>query len=129
MSEENVDVVRRMFAAFHAGDAERALSHFAPDVVVDASTLRPDIGIGNGPEHLAAVVNSWMDSLDDWHDEVEEIRDLGNAILVISLQRAEARGAASKLRPDTRCSTKLPATRSRAWVCTAVPRTLSKPLD
>ena len=44
MSEENVQIVQRMYAAYQAGDAEDALSHFAPDVLVDASTLRPDIG-------------------------------------------------------------------------------------
>jgi ketosteroid isomerase-like protein len=93
MSEADVEVVRSMLAAFHAGDADKALSHFASDVLVDAATLRPDIGMGKGHEHLAAVVNSWMGSWEDWHDEVEEIRDLGSAILVISLQRGRGRGS------------------------------------
>ena len=32
MSQENVEIVRRMYDAFHAGDVERALSHFDPNV-------------------------------------------------------------------------------------------------
>jgi ketosteroid isomerase-like protein len=30
MSEENVEVVRRMYNAFHGGDIDGALSHFDP---------------------------------------------------------------------------------------------------
>jgi ketosteroid isomerase-like protein len=37
MSDENVAVVRRMYAAFHGGDRDSALAHFHPEVVVDAS--------------------------------------------------------------------------------------------
>jgi ketosteroid isomerase-like protein len=91
MSEENVEVVRRMYAAFRAGDAEKSLSYFAPDVLVDPSTLRPDIGVGKGREHVAAVVNSWMAPWEDWHDEIEGIRDLGSTVLVISLQRGRGK--------------------------------------
>jgi len=40
MSQENVEVVRRMYEAFHSGDADGALAHFDPDVVVIA--LRPN---------------------------------------------------------------------------------------
>jgi hypothetical protein len=59
MSQENVEVVRRMYEAFHSGDAERALAHFAPDVVVDA-TMRVDAGIGHGREELNAIVGRWV---------------------------------------------------------------------
>lgn len=93
MSEENVQIVQRMYAAYQAGDAEDALSHFAPDVLVDASTLRPDIGAGRGREHVAAVVTSWTESWEDWHDEIEHLRDLGDNVLVVSLQRGRGKGS------------------------------------
>jgi ketosteroid isomerase-like protein len=93
MSEENVELVKRMYDAYRARDAEKALSYFAPDVLVDASTLRPDIGEGHGREHVAAVVTSWTEPWEDWHEENEEIRDLGDAVLVISLQRGRGKGS------------------------------------
>ena len=93
MSEENVTVVRRMYDAFHRGDAENALDHFAPDVLVDASSVRPDTGVGKGRDHIAAVVSSWMAPWDDWHDEIEEMRDLGDSVLVVSLQRGKGKGS------------------------------------
>jgi ketosteroid isomerase-like protein len=55
MSQENVEVVRRMYEAFHSGDAEGALAHFDPEVVVDA-TMRVDAGIGHGREELYAII-------------------------------------------------------------------------
>ena len=58
MSQENVEIVRQMYDAFYAGDVERALSHFDPNVLVDASKARPDINIGKGREYVNAVVTS-----------------------------------------------------------------------
>jgi ketosteroid isomerase-like protein len=46
MSQENVEVVRQMYEVFHSGDADGALAHFDPNVVVDASRARPDGGRG-----------------------------------------------------------------------------------
>jgi ketosteroid isomerase-like protein len=100
MSEENVRVVREMLDAFHAGRGAEALSRFASDVLVDTSTVRPDIGSGRGPRHVAAVVNSWMEPWEGWHEEVEEIRDLGDTVLVISHQRG--RGKESGIEIDAR---------------------------
>jgi ketosteroid isomerase-like protein len=58
MSQENVEVVRRMYDAFHSGDADGALAHFDPNVVVDASRARPDGGRGQGREQLNAIVTA-----------------------------------------------------------------------
>ena len=60
MSEENVEVVRGMYDAFHSGDADGALAHFDQDVVVDASKARPDGGRGQGREQLNVIVAAWM---------------------------------------------------------------------
>jgi len=62
MSQENVEVVRRMYEAFHSGDAEGALAHFDPEVVVDA-TMRVDAGIGHGREELSAIISRWLAAL------------------------------------------------------------------
>ena len=82
MSEENIEIVRRMYDAFYSGDVDGALSHFAPDVLVDASKARPDVGVGKGREHVSAIVTSWVASWEDWREEIEEMRDLGSAVLV-----------------------------------------------
>jgi uncharacterized protein len=93
MSEENVEIVRRMYDAFHSGDADGALAHFDPDVVVDASKARPDGGRGQGREQLNVIVAAWMGTWDEWWEEIEEMRDLGSQVLVLSVQRGRGKGS------------------------------------
>jgi len=99
MSQENVEVVRRMYEAFHSGDAEGALAHFDPDVVVDA-TMRVDAGIGHGREELYAIIGRWLGAFDEWREEIEEMRDLGSQVCVIATQHG--RGKGSGIETETR---------------------------
>lgn len=87
-----MEVVRRMYEAFHAGDAEGALSHFDPEVVVDASR-RVDGGIGHGREALNRIISSWVGTFTDWREEIEEIRDLDDRVFVVSTQRGRGKGS------------------------------------
>ena len=90
MAQGNVEVVRRMYEAFHGGDAEGALAHFHPDVVVDA-TRRVDAGIGHGREELGAIIGRWIGAFEGWHEEIDEIRDLGGVVYVEATQGGRGR--------------------------------------
>ena len=92
MSQENVAVVRRMYDAFQSGDAEGAVGHFAPDVEVDASA-RPDGAAGTGHEALGRIVGSWVSTFDEWSERLEEVRDLGDHVLVSATQRGRGKGS------------------------------------
>jgi ketosteroid isomerase-like protein len=83
MSQENVEIVRRMYDAFHTGDADGALAHFDPDVV----------GKGQGREQLNAIVTAWMGTWDEWREEIAEMRDLGSRVLVLSVQHGRGKGS------------------------------------
>jgi ketosteroid isomerase-like protein len=91
MSQENVAVVRQMYDAFHSGDAECAVDHFAPDVTVDAPD-HPDAQAGRGREALVRIIGSWVAAFDEWNEEIEEIRDLGDHVLVAAKQRGRGKG-------------------------------------
>ena len=93
MSVENVEVVRQMYDAFYRGDADGALGHFDQDVVVDASKGRPDIGIGHGREQVRRITTSWVGTWDQWREEIEEMRDLGSRVLVLSVQHGRGKGS------------------------------------
>ena len=93
MSQENVEVVRRMYDAFYAGDVDGALSHFDPKVLVDTGNARPDLSVGRGREYLGAVVSSWAAAWEGWRDEIAEMRDLGGRVLVLSVQRGRGKGS------------------------------------
>lgn len=89
---QKVAVVRRMYEAFDAWDAEGALACFHPEVVLDAR-VRMDSGIVHGREQLARVIGEWVDSFDEWHEEIHEIRDLGSRVYVVATQRGRAKGS------------------------------------
>ena len=92
MSQENVEIVRRVYESFNRGEAESALGHFDPAVVLDASH-RVDGRIGHGREEMVAILGEWLATWDDFDDEVEEMFDLGDRVLVISTQRGRGKGS------------------------------------
>ena len=113
MSLENVDLIKEMYVAFHGGDAGRALSYFDEDVVVDA-TVRVDGGIGHGREELSRIIGQWVAMFDGWHEEIEEMRDLGDRVCVVARQGGRAEIAASRRKRATRSCTRSMGRRSPA---------------
>jgi ketosteroid isomerase-like protein len=92
MSQENVKLIRRMYAAFHRADFDAALAHFDPEVEVDVS-MRVDEGTGRGWDELRAIVTRWVGAWDDFREEIEEVRDLDSHVMVVSRQRGRAKGS------------------------------------
>jgi ketosteroid isomerase-like protein len=90
MSQENVELVERMLERFHAGDAEGALAYFSADVVTDVP-IRADTPTGHGREELARIVVSWLSAWEGWHEEIDEVRDLGDRVLVLATQQGSGR--------------------------------------
>ncbi|MDX6698109.1 MAG: uncharacterized protein QOE65_1506 [Solirubrobacteraceae bacterium] len=99
MSRENVEVVRRMYEAFHGGDAQGALAFFDADVVADASR-RIDGATGRGPQELATIIAQWVQTFEEWREEIEEMRDHSDRVLVVATQAG--RGKASGVEVETR---------------------------
>ena len=92
MARKSVNVIRKMYEAFHGGDVEGALERFSPDVVIDASR-RPDGRVGRGREELGAIIGEWVTAFDDWREEIEELRGVGNEVLVVARQRGRGKGS------------------------------------
>jgi len=92
MSERSAEIVRRMYQAFHAGDLEGALAHFAPDVVVDA-TRRIDGQMGQGHDELNAIISRWLGAFEEWHEDIEELREVGSQVYVVATQRGRGKGS------------------------------------
>ena len=113
MSEQNVEVVRRMYEARDSGDAAGALAQFHPEVVVDA-TARGDTEIGHGREELTAIIAEWTEAFDEWREEVEEMRDLEDKVYVVATQRGRGKESGVEWKRVTHCSTRYRTARSPA---------------
>ena len=99
MSQEDVEIVQAMYAAFNAGDAEGALKllHSNPELhqaptVVDAEAY---IGL----EAFLRGTSAFTDSWDEPHVEPQDVEELGD--LVLMRVRVSGRGKASGIEMTT----------------------------
>jgi ketosteroid isomerase-like protein len=83
MSQENVEIVRSVYAALNRGDRERAIELAHPEVVLDATrnVFNPKTYIGKDG------LRQWLTDMDDvWegiHSEQNEFIDAGDRVVVI----------------------------------------------
>jgi ketosteroid isomerase-like protein len=73
MAEENVEVVRRQFAAFEQGGLDAVAAYWDPDIDWRAvEGAADDIGVINGPDALRAYYDDWLETFDELRAEVGE---------------------------------------------------------
>jgi ketosteroid isomerase-like protein len=103
MSQENVEVVRDQFAATNERDFRRAMSHYAPDVEL---VVHPDAFLQGGTFKGQHAVGQWFA---DWfttfergyHFDIEEARDLGDAVLLVASHHGRGRTSGAEVRGQT----------------------------
>ena len=82
MSQENVEVVQAMFAAWNAGDYERLIELTDPQIEYDVSRTSPESRVVRGPEEVLAVLEEWVDTWDEHQVELVELIDAGGERVV-----------------------------------------------
>ena len=97
MSEENVEVVRRIYEAAARRDVEAVLALYDTEVAFD-NTHAPHgglirRGVFRGHEGLRAFYREYMEAWEYLSEDLEELIDAGEH--VISIQTTRARGRAS----------------------------------
>lgn len=95
MSEENVEVVRRIYDAYEAGDFETAFDLIDPAVEFDG-TVRPEGGMYYGHDGLAEALRTWTGTWESWRLDVDEIINADPH--VVAFERQSGRGKGSGLR-------------------------------
>jgi ketosteroid isomerase-like protein len=95
MSQENVDVVRRLFAVLDRQDWRAALAFFDPEV-----EWSPTEGTYRGLEGLASGVAEWLEPWEEHQIEAEEFTEAGNQVLAVV--HLTGRGAGSGMEIDQR---------------------------
>ena len=96
MSEENVELVRRRFAAALGGDWETALEDLDPDVEVHDYDIPDAGGVFRGYDGYREWVKHWTEGWESTRMEDPEFRAVGDDC-VVALFRMVAVGAHSGL--------------------------------
>jgi uncharacterized protein len=100
MSEESVEVVRRVVQAAEGGDWDAALAEYDEAVVLDMSRM-PDGGIYHGREGVRDFYVGWLGTWNDFRVEPERLVDAGDQIVDISEVIGIGRGSGAPVRMRT----------------------------
>ena len=96
MSQQNVEVVRRMFDAFNRGDVETVVAAFDEGCRLHEPPEMPDTPAEGfrGHEGIRELWSLWRTDVEDFWIETDEIRDLRDE-RVLHLAHMRFRGRAS----------------------------------
>ena len=82
MSRENVEVVRRAFEAWDAGNLSGLLALLDNDLVTRRLPPMADPGTWHGTEGMLEMVAEWMEAFDEFKMKAEEFIDAGDHVVV-----------------------------------------------
>jgi ketosteroid isomerase-like protein len=99
MSQENVEIVRRLIEAWNQHDGEMAVSHLSSDIEWSpAGPAAVERTIYRGRDECARGFAAVWETWDEFRFEESEVRDLGDTILWLGHVRA--RGKTSHIEFD-----------------------------
>ena len=83
MSQENVEIIKAVIAAFNRGDWDAALSYGSPDIVYDTSRdLNEARGIYEGREGVRRALERFYEPWESWRVEIDEFVHVGEDMVV-----------------------------------------------
>ena len=106
MSQENVEIVRRYFAAYERGGLDASAEFWHPDITWRAAEgALDDVGLMKGPGALRRYYEQWEDTFESGRVEAEELVDAGDQ--VVAVVRGFGRMKESEAEVDIRYATVL----------------------
>jgi ketosteroid isomerase-like protein len=87
MSQQNVEIVRKLMTDFQHRDHERAFEYYDPEIEWDARGVAdsiPDLArVYHGHEGVRAYWRSWLSAWKDLQFELEDVLDGGDEIVAL----------------------------------------------
>jgi ketosteroid isomerase-like protein len=96
MSQENVQVVRRMFALVNRGDIDGLGALVAQDIECFPASDEPDSKPFRGREAFIEYAQGWLAVFDQYVVEPSEYFDLGDCVVVVGRVTARGRGSGAE---------------------------------
>jgi ketosteroid isomerase-like protein len=103
VSDDDVTVVREQFAATNERDFARAMTYYADDVelVVHPGAFLNE-GTFSGREAVGEWFGDWFRTFEPgYHFDVEEARDLGDAVLLVASHQGRGRTSGAEVHGRT----------------------------
>ena len=84
MSQENVEIIRKMYEGFTRAGPEGMLEFMHPEIDHRAIEGAPDdIGVFSGHDAMRRYYGQWVEMFDDFRAEVEELMEIGDRVVAV----------------------------------------------
>jgi ketosteroid isomerase-like protein len=97
MSQQDVEIVRRVYEAVARRDAAEVLALYDPEVEVDSSQIPEAELTGRrvlrGHEGIRSLYRDWSEAWESFADDCEELIDAGEQVISIVTRRGRGRAS------------------------------------
>jgi ketosteroid isomerase-like protein len=84
MPEENVEIVRRSYAAYDSGGLDAVAEFWNPDIEWRAvEGYIDDVGVIRGPDGMRQYLGQWEETFDATRTEIEELIEAGDQVVAV----------------------------------------------
>ena len=98
MSEENVEIVRQVAAAFAEKGTEGTIPFFTEDNVIYSIPEWPDDSEYRGHDGLRRLSRQWTENFDDFGLDLHELHDGGETVVALYELTGQTKGSAIPMR-------------------------------
>ena len=92
MSQENVEIVRRIYEAQRSGDFAAAFALIDPEVECHVA-FRPDKRLFHGHDGVAEATRTWIGAWEGFQSLIEEMIDAGDHVICVEQQSGRGKGS------------------------------------
>jgi ketosteroid isomerase-like protein len=78
-----IEIVKRALDAWNRGDVDAMVAETAPDGEYAIAELNPNARLLRGRAEIADYLRDWHDTIHGLHYELEDLRDVGDAVVVL----------------------------------------------
>jgi ketosteroid isomerase-like protein len=93
MSQDNVEIVRRMFDSWARGDFRAGSDDLDPHVTFVVRSPFPESGVVHGPEGVRKYMYGFLEQFDQLAIEAEKFRAAGDTVVVQARQHGTGRSS------------------------------------
>jgi ketosteroid isomerase-like protein len=103
MSQENVEIIRRMYEAWLAQDERAVFETFDADIELNPDPEAAWVGIGQvyrGHAGMRSYMASVYEAFEGYRPEVEELIDVGDQVLTLAIEHGKGRGSGADVQAN-----------------------------
>jgi uncharacterized protein len=103
MSQENVEIIGRMYDAWLAGDFETVYATFDEDIEVHPDPEATWVGLSDvyrGHDGIRNYMKAVYEAFEDYRPDIERLIDAGEQVLTLAVERGRGRGSGADVQSN-----------------------------